>query len=431
MGRTALPKLRALRWWIIGLVMLGAIVNYLTRSTMGIAAPTILKDLDITVREYSWITSAFQIGIMLQPFCGYVLDTLGLRTGFAMFAAAWSVIAMAHGLASNWQGFAVLRGFLGLAEGSAQPAGMKAVATWFPAKERGFAGGVFNIGASFGSVLAPPLVVWAALTWNWRAAFVLTGILGLAWVALWLALYRSPDQHPAMTDDERARIAAGQEAHLTDAGTRPSIISILKQGQFWGIALPRFLADPTWGTLSFWVPLYLSQTRGFDLKQIAMFAWLPFVAADLGCMFGPVIAHFLQKRGVSLINARRWAFTLGAAMMTGMIFVGRVESPYAAIALLCLGGFAHQTLSVTVITMASDLFRRDEVATVAGLAGMMGNLGVLIFSLLIGGLVTTIGYDPFFVALGVLDILGAILLWTLVKDRIAPTAQPVIQIPNP
>ncbi|HWU80991.1 MAG TPA: MFS transporter, partial [Caulobacter sp.] len=264
-----------------------------------------------------------------------------------------------------------------------------------------------------------------------RAAFVLTGLLGLAWVALWLLFYRSPDQHPAMTEDERARIAAGQEAHLTDAGTRPSIVSILKQGQFWGIALPRFLADPTWGTLSFWVPLYLSQTRGFDLKQIAMFAWLPFVAADLGCMFGPVIAHFLQKRGVSLINARRWAFTLGAAMMTGMIFVGRVESPYAAIALLCLGGFAHQTLSVTVITMASDLFRRDEVATVAGLAGMMGNLGVLIFSLLIGGLVTTIGYDPFFVALGVLDIAGAILLWTLVKDRVVTQAEPVSQIPNP
>lgn len=417
-----MPKLKALRWWIIGLVMLGAIVNYLTRSTMGVAAPTILKDLGISVKEYSWITSAFQIGIMLQPVCGYVLDTLGLRTGFAVFAVAWSLIAMAHGLASTWQGFAALRGLLGLAEGSAQPAGMKAVATWFPAKERGFAGGMFNIGASLGSVLAPPLVVWAALTWNWRAAFVLTGLIGLAWVALWLLFYRAPNQHPSLTDEERERIAAGQEAHLTDAGTRPSVISILKQRKFWGIALPRFLADPTWGTLSFWVPLYLSQTRGFDLKQIAMFAWLPFVAADLGCLFGPMIAHFLQQRGVSLVNARRWAFSVGAVLMTGMIFVGRVESAYAAIALLCLGGFAHQTLSVTVITMASDLFRRDEVATVAGLAGMMGNLGVLLFSLLIGGLVTRIGYDPFFVALGVLDILGAVILWTFVKDRFAAKA---------
>lgn len=412
-----MPKLRALRWWIIGLVMLGAIVNYLTRSTMGVAAPTILKDLGISVKEYSWITSAFQLGIMLQPACGYVLDTLGLRAGFAVFAAAWSLIAMAHGLANSWQGFAVLRGFLGLAEGSAQPAGMKTVATWFPAKERGFAGGVFNIGASIGSVLAPPLVVWAVLTWNWRAAFVLTGILGLAWVVLWLAFYRSPDQHPSLTEEERDRIAAGQEAHLTaSGGRRPSIGSILRQRQFWGIALPRFLADPTWGTLSFWVPLYLSQTRGFDLKQIALFAWMPFVAADLGCLAGPMVAHVLQARGVSLVNARRVAFTLGALLMTGMMFVGKVHSPYAAIALLCLGGFAHQTLSVTVITMASDLFRRDEVATVAGLAGMMGNLGLLLFSLLIGGLVTRIGYDPFFFALGVLDILGAVLLWTLVRD---------------
>lgn len=429
--KLSFPKLRALRWWIIGLVMLGAIINYLTRSTMGVAAPTVLKDLGISITEYSWITGAFQLGIMLQPVCGYVLDTLGLRTGFAVFAASWSLIAMAHGLASNWQSFAVLRGLLGFAEGSAQPAGMKTVATWFPAKERGFAGGVFNIGASVGSMLAPPLVVWAVLTWNWRAAFVLTGALGLVWLALWLLFYRSPDQHPSMTQDERARIAAGQEAHLAEAGAKPSVISILKQRKFWGIALPRFLADPTWGTLSFWVPLYLSQTRGFDLKQIAMFAWLPFVAADLGCLFGPAVASFLQARGVSLINARRWAVTLGAAMMTGMIFVGRVESPYAAIALLCLGGFAHQTLSVTVITMASDLFRRDEVATVAGLAGMMGNLGVLLFSLLIGGLVATIGYDPFFVALGVLDILGAVILWTFVKDRIAPKAEPVSQVPNP
>lgn len=415
-----MPKLKALRWWIIGLVMLGAIVNYLTRSTMGVAAPTLMKDLGISVTEYSWITSAFQLGIMLQPVCGYILDTLGLRTGFAVFAAAWSLIAMAHGLANNWQGFAVLRGLLGLAEGSAQPAGMKAVATWFPAKERGFAGGVFNIGASIGSVLAPPLVVWAVLTWNWRAAFVLTGVMGLAWVVLWLFCYRAPDKHPSMTEEERALIAAGQEAHLDAVAGRPSVLSILKQGQFWGIALPRFLADPTWGTLSFWVPLYLSQTRGFDLKQIALFAWMPFVAADLGCMAGPVIAMFLQKRGVSLINARRIAFTLGAVLMTGMMFVGKVESAYAAIALLCLGGFAHQTLSVTVITMASDLFRRNEVATVAGLAGMMGNLGLLLFSLLIGGLVTKIGYDPFFIALGVLDIAGAVLLWTLVKDRAAP-----------
>ena len=353
---------------------------------------------------------------MLQPICGYVLDVLGLKVGLAIFATAWSLISMAHGLANNWPTLAVLRGLLGFAEGSANPAGMKATAEWFPAKERGLAGGVYNIGASAGSMLAPPLVVWAILTYNWQMAFVITGSLGLVWVGVWLWAYQSPDRHPALSPEERAHIAAGQESHLRDDGRRPSIPSIARERNFWGIALPRLLADPTWGTLTFWVPLYLSTVRHFDLKQIALFAWMPFLAADVGCLFGGVVVMALQKRGVSLINARRWAFTLGACLMMGMGFVGFVDSPYAAIALLSLGGFAHQTLSVTVITMSSDLFKRSEVATVAGMAGTFGNAGLLIFSLLIGGLVATVGYTPFFVGLAVLDLVGAALLWIIVRD---------------
>jgi MFS transporter, ACS family, hexuronate transporter len=412
-----MPRIKNLRWWMIALIMLGAVINYLTRSTLAIAAPTLLKDLNITTQEYSWITGAFQGMIMLQPLCGFVLDVVGLKMGFAIFAIAWSLVSMAHGLAHSWQAFAWLRGALGLAEGSANPAGMKAVSEWFPAKERGMAGGVYNIGASVGSMLAPPLVVWAILHYNWQAAFVITGALGLVWVALWLVCFHSPARHPRLSPEERQYISEGQEAHLQSDGKRPSVLSLLATRNFWGIALPRFLADPTWGTLSFWVPLYLTTVRHFDLKQIAMFAWLPFLAADLGCLFGPMVVLALQKRGVTLINARRSAFTLGACLMTGIAFVGMVESPYAAVALLSLGGFAHQTLSVTVITMSSDLFKRNEVATVAGMCGTCGNLGLLIFSLLIGGLVAKVGYSPFFVSLGVLDLVGAVLLWTLVRER--------------
>jgi ACS family hexuronate transporter-like MFS transporter len=312
--------------------------------------------------------------------------------------------------------FAGLRGLLGLAEGSANPAGMKATAEWFPAAERGLAGGVFNIGASVGSMLAPPLVVWAILTYDWQFAFVITGGIGLVWVVLWLALYRPLATHPALTDRERSYIAAGQERHLQDDGRRPSILGIAKRRNFWGIAIPRFLADPTWGTLTFWVPLYLSQARHFDLRQIALFAWMPFLAADIGCLFGGAVSLFLQRRGVRLINARRGAFTLGACMMTGVAFAGFVRDPYVAVALISLAGFAHQTLSVTVITMASDLFKRNEVATVAGMAGTCGNGGLLLFNLLIGGLVATVGYTPFFVCLGVLDLVGATVLWTVVRE---------------
>jgi MFS transporter, ACS family, hexuronate transporter len=417
----AIPKIRGLRWWMISLLMLGSIINFLTRSTLAVAAPTLLKDLHISEQEYSWVLTAFQMTIMLQPVCGYVLDVLGLKIGFAIFAVAWSLITMAHGLAHSWGAFAWLRGALGLAEGCANPAGMKATAEWFPAKERGFAGGLFNIGASVGSMLAPPLVGLAIIYYNWQAAFVFVGAIGFVWVALWLRFYDSPAKHPALSDSERELIATGQEKHLGGDGTRPSIAKLLGQRNFWGIALPRFLADPTWSTLTFWLPLYLNTVRHFDLKHIALFAWLPFLAADLGCMFGPVVTVALQRRGLSLINARRGTFTVGACLMIGVAFAGFVQSPYAAIALICLGGFAHQTLSVTVITMSSDLFKRSEVATVAGLAGTCGNAGVTLFNLLIGALVLTVGYTPFFIGLSVLDLVGAVVLWTVVREKFETT----------
>jgi ACS family hexuronate transporter-like MFS transporter len=411
-----LTKLWGLRWWMMGLLMLGSVINYLTRATLAVAAPTVLKDLDITTQQYSWILSAFQVAIMLQPLCGYVMDSVGLKLGFAIFAIAWSFISMAHGLASSWPTLFGLRALLGFAEGSANPAGMKATSEWFPATERGLAGGFFNMGASVGSMLAAPLVAWAILTHSWQFAFVLTGAIGLVWSMLWLLFYQSPSKHKALSPQERDYILSGQESHLAGEG-KPSFLTVLGERNFWGIAIPRFLADPTWGTLTFWLPLYLTTVRGFDLKQIAMFAWLPFLAADLGCMFGGTISIALQKRGVGLINARRTAFTVGALLMTAVGFVGMVDSPYVAVALLSLAGFAHQTLSVTVITMASDLFKRSEVATVAGMAGTCGNAGVLVFSLLMGALVTRVGYTPFFIGLAVLDLIGAALLWTLVRER--------------
>jgi len=253
------------------------------------------------------------------------------------------------------------------------------------------------------------------MTQSWRLAFVVAGLLGLAWSVAWLLWYQSPARHRRLGAEERAYIEQGQEGHLAASGRRARISSLLRRREMWGIALPRMLADPVWGMLSVWMPLYLARVRGFDLAGIALFAWLPFLAADIGCLFGPGVVAYLQRRGIDLIDARRWAFTLGALLMTGMALVGVVTNPYVAIALLCLGGFAHQTLSVTVITMASDLFRRDEVATVAGMAGLAGNLGILLFTLVLGHLVDRVGYGPFFITLGLLDLIGAAILWTLVR----------------
>ena len=391
------------------------ILNYLSRSILGVAAPTIMAEQDISTAQYSWITGTFQLGIMLQPVCGYLLDVIGLKLGLGLFVGAWSLLTMAHGLATGWLGFAGLRGFLGLVEGAAQPAGMKVVAQWFPARERGLAAGIYNIGASFGAVFAPPLVAWAIYNGDWRLAFLVTGGLGLVWLVPWMFWYAPPSRQRAIHEEEREYILAGQEPHPAETSRRPLLGKLLRRRELWAIASARFLADPVWGMLSLWMPLYLVQVRHFDLKEIALFAWLPFLAADLGCLFGPAVAAWLHRRGMHLIDARRSAFTVGAVMMTGMMFVSAVESPILAVALLCLGGFAHQTLSVTVITMSSDLFPQNEVGTATGTAGMAANLGVLIFTLVLGSLVEDVGYQPFFILLGVVDLIGALLLWTLIR----------------
>ena len=431
-----------LRWLTIALIMLGALVNFLSRQTLSIAAPTVIANLHITTQQYGWITSAFQGGIMLQPVVGYVIDILGVKSGFALFAFLWSVICMAHGLAGSWQALAALRGLLGFAEGAFSPGGLKVVSEWFPAKERGLAGGLYNIGPSLGSMLAPPLVAGAIMIYSWQASFVIVGLISLGWVALWLVFYRSvrdkpspfalvilsvfyrflpaskrpsPAQLYGLAEEERSYILSGQETFLQDEGKKPSILSILGRRNFWGIALPRFLTDPTWGMLSFWVPLYLTTVRHFDLKQIAIYAWLPFLAADLGCIFGPSVVLFLQRRGWDLIDARRGAFTVGAVMMIGVAFTGVVQDPLVAVALISLAGFAHQTLSVTMITMATDLFPRNEVGTVAGMAGTCANLGILIFTLELGQRVDQIGYTPVFVLLAVLDIVAAAVAWTIIR----------------
>jgi len=408
-----------LRWLTIGLIMLGALVNFLSRQTLSIAAPTVIASLHITTQQYGWITSAFQGGIMLQPVVGYIIDILGVKSGFALFAFLWSVICMAHGLAGSWQILAGLRGLLGFAEGAFSPGGLKVVSEWFPAKERGLAGGLYNIGPSLGSMLAPPLVAWAILNYSWQASFVIVGAISLVWVALWLLFYHPVRKHPALSEEEREYIVSGQETYLQAGDKKPSILSILKRRNFWGIALPRFLTDPTWGMLSFWVPLYLTTVRHFDLKHIAFYAWLPFLAADLGCIFGPSVVLFLQKRGLDLIDARRGAFTLGAFMMIGVAFTGVVKDPLMAVALISLAGFAHQTLSVTMITMATDLFPRNEVGTVAGMAGTCANLGILIFTFELGQRVGQIGYTPVFVLLAALDIVAAIVAWTVIRKPAA------------
>lgn len=415
-----MKKLKGLRWWIVGLICLGTVINYLARNSLAVLAPELEKTLRFSTQQYSYIVAAFQVGYtVMQSVCGYVLDFLGLRSGFALFAIAWSLSNVLHAFAGGWGSLAAFRGLLGLTEAAAIPAGIKAISEWFPAKERSVAVGFFNAGTSLGALLAPPLVVWVLLQANWQMAFVVTGSLGFVFAALWWIFYRPPKSHGLISEGERSYIAEGQEPDKA-AGTAdrkpPPVKKILSSPRFWGIAIPRFLAEPAWQTFNFWIPLYLVTVRHMNLKEIAIFAWLPFLAADLGGIFGGYLSPFLMKVfKMELISSRIAGIVLGAILMIGPGSIGLAASAYVAIALFCVGGFAHQMISALLNTLSADVFDAHEVATANGFTGTAAWTGGLLFSLVVGALATTIGYGPLFASLAVFDLIGAVIVIALVR----------------
>ena len=418
-------KIKGLRWWIVALICLGTIINYLARNSLAVLAPQLQTKLNFTTQEYSYIFGAFQIGYtIMQSVCGFVLDYLGLRLGFSLFGVAWSLFNVLHAFAASWVGLAVFRGFLGLSEAAAIPAGIKAISEWFPAKERSVAVGYFNAGTSLGALLAPPLVIWISLQHGWQMAFVVTGCLGFIWVALWWIFYRAPKNQWLLGDRERSYIEEGQEPEkaTADGERRPaSVKKILSNRKFWGIAIPRFLAEPAWQTFNFWIPLYLATVRHMNLTEIAIFAWLPFLAADMGGIFGGYLSPLVMRVfKVHLINSRIVGIVFGALLMIGPGSIGLVASPYTAIALFCMGGFAHQMISALLNTLSADVFDAHEVATANGFTGTAAWTGGLTFSLIVGALANTVGYGPLFACLALFDIVGAIVVIALVGVRKSP-----------
>jgi ACS family hexuronate transporter-like MFS transporter len=405
--------IRNLRWWMIGLFSVGTILNYLARNSLGVLAPELNANLGITTQQYSYVVGAFQAAYtIMQPVCGFVVDRIGLRLGFALFAVAWSLANMAHALAGGWMSLAFFRGLLGMSEAAAIPSGMKTVAEWFPARERSIATGWFNAGTSLGALIAPPLVIAVSLATSWRVAFVVTGAIGLIWAIAWYAWYRPPAAHPRITREESAMIAAGRPA---PSSRRAKARDVIGTSRFWAIAIPRFLSEPAWQTFSFWIPLYLAHERGMDLKQIALFAWLPFLAADVGGVLGGYLSPFFMRRfGLSLIPSRVAGICLGAVLMIAPGCIGLAASPYAAIALFSVGGFAHQMLSGLINTLSADVFAPEEVGTANGFVGQAGWLGGLLFSLAIGQFADSIGYTPLFACLSVFDLIGAVVLIAMI-----------------
>lgn len=412
---------RNVRWQIIAVIFVGTVLNYLARNSLGVLAPTLKATLSISTAQYSYVVGAFQLAYTLMlPVCGLVIDRIGLRAGFALFAAIWSLANMLHAFAGGWLSLALFRGILGMSEAAVIPAGVKASTEWFPARERSMAIGWVNVGTAAGAVLAVPLVSALAIWFNWRAAFLVTGGLGLVWAAAWYWLYRTPAEHTRLTSTERDYIEAGQlHASRRKKHSLAEVLVLLSQPKFWTIAIPRMLAEPAWQTFSFWIPLYLAKERGMDIGHIALFAWMPFLAADLGGLCGGYVSPFIARVfGVALIRSRVIGVGLAAMLMVAPGCIGLVASPYVAIVLLCIGGFAHQTLSVLINTLSADCYPADEVGVANGFVSQAGWIGGLLFSLALGQFADTVGYGPLFGFLGVFDLIGAAILFIFIRHLI-------------
>ena len=418
--------IKNLRWWMLGMFLLGVTVNYITRNSLGILAPELKNSLHMTTEQYSWVVAAFQLAYTLfQPICGWLIDVIGLKMGFLICALIWSVTCLLHAGAGSWLHLALLRFVMGASEAAATPANAKAIGDWFPKKERPVAAGWAGVGFSIGAMLAPPIIYVAHITFGWQGAFLLTGGLGLLWVALWWWGYHSPESHPRLSDEERAFINQDNEAIGEKLPFFTALKVIGKEKKFYGIAIPAFLAEPAWAVLSFWVPLYLANERGMDLKQIVMFAWLPFLAAALGSVAsGYLTKIYVRWFGLTRVNSIVASSVTGALLMVSLALMTLVKDPWLAIALISVGGFGHQVISCMLSALVVERFDRRQMATVNGMRGSCAWIASFIFSLIIGVTADTIGFNPLFVAMGFFDLIGAVFLVMLVAERRQRPANP-------
>ncbi len=403
----------AIRWRIAILLAVITTINYIDRSVFGVVAPVVRELFTINDADYGFITSGFLLAYGIgQLVSGPIIDKIGTKRAFGLAALLWSLSTMLHSLGRGLWSFFAMRVTLGLAEAANFPAATKAVAQWFPAKERSTAVGIVMLGAGAGAIITPPLTVWIIETMGWRWAFVIPGALGIAWVILWQRWFHLPEDHPTISAQERQMILANRSPQIA----KESWTSLLQYKEFWGLLAARLVSDFPFYFFLFWLPQYLIDARGFDLRGIAMFAWLPWIAADLGALTGGSLSSWLVARGKSINFARKAVIWLGATMVLVTIPAVQAENSYTALALICFGLFAIQIKGSVFFTLPTDLFPAGKVATVWGIFGAVGSLGGSLLGILAGYMIQSSGYDSVFFMIAFLHLLSALTLQIFVPN---------------
>jgi MFS transporter, ACS family, hexuronate transporter len=406
-----------LRWWIVWTLFFSTVTNYISRQTFSVLAPLITAQYHLTHTDLARILGAFQISYALTWLLGGIfLDAVGTRLGLALAVVFWSVVNILTAFAASVFSFAAFRFLLGIGEGFNWPGASKTVAEWFPSQERSVAVAIFDSGSSVGGAVAALTIPLLAAKFGWRAAFVFSGMLGFVWLLVWLRVYHPLDRHPNVTQGEAALIRSGQDAPVASAerGIK-RWLKLAKNRNVWGIVLGRALTDPIWWFYVFWLPQYLSDARGFSMTRIALFAWLPFVAADLGNFTGGLISGYCIRRGLSVVRARLWVCVVSCLPMLLGIPAARVENIYSAMGLICFALWGYASWSTMGLTLPSDLFPQDVVATVTGLSGLAAGLVGAVFTLAVGTLVDRFSYRPAFLIAGLMPLLATAFLLLLVR----------------
>ncbi len=404
-----LDNLLAYRWRIAILLCLITTINYIDRQVLTVAAPLLMEEFSISASEYGFITSGFLFAYGFgQLISGPLIDRLGTKRSFALAVIAWSIAGILHAFGRGVVSFFSFRVLLGLTEAANFPAATKAIAEWFPKSERSLAVGIFTMGPGLGAIIAPPMIAGIIMLWGWQAAFIIPGAIGFIWLFLWQRWFFLPDDHPDLPESERLLIKRDQETDEAPAD-RPWYWA-LRYKEVWGLMISRFVSDGAFYFFVFWLPLYLSQERGFDLKAIALFAWIPFFAVDVGGITGGYLGKKLIDKGVSLDRSRKLVIWIGALLVLAAMPAASTESAMLALMLIAIAMFAIQFKASSMFTLPADLFPARDVGTIWGMYGAIGSFGGMAFSSLAGWTIDNHSWAPLFVAAACMHIVSAVLI---------------------
>ncbi len=451
-------KMQGLRWWVVALIALAAVINYIDRQSLGVLWPEIAADLypneteDGHKKIYGTISVVFIFSYAFgQAIFGKIFDWIGTRLGFALSIGVWSLATILHTFAKGIVSFSIFRSILGVAEAGNWPGAAKGNAEWFPTKERAFAQGLFNSGAAIGGIISIPLIAYLTIYFSWQSIFILVGLIGFLWLIPWLILVKSPPKsHPWLNEEERNYILSGQqnqdldEDGNYDEGYNPSTAQLLSHKESWGVIIASAVIDPIWWLFVIWIPIYLSEVLGMNIQEIGKYGWIPYVGAMFGAWFGGLLAQNRIKKSWTVDKTRKFVITLGCLIMlpsllvmsnptpvqsilNGILsvwdgtvgtlidffYVGGVNIEFATVILMAIILFGFQTAIGNVQTLPSDFFGGKTVGTLSGIAGMAAKLGAVGLTSLIPILTKGGNYTPAFIIGAALALIAMASIWIL------------------